>query len=240
MDRDWFTAAYRDHGRSLRELAVEAGCSPSTLARAAAEWGIPLRPRGGRARGAYVSGPGALSDLVFALSRETQGRELLRAFVVVAESRSFCEAARRLARRQSQISTQLGRLEREVGAALVSRSRGAKPLALTPLGVRLVRETRAIGVAPVPPQRVPQPLRSALLAFRAEERLSRLVVVAHSASLAEAAAQLRTDTSTLRRSLVAFEHALGYELSVTKGRHEQPRLTARGRRLVSQYSQALP
>ena len=180
------------------------------------------------------------SDLAQGLAQDAWGRARLRTLLVVAESRSFCDAARRLDLRQCQVSTQVASLEEWVGGTVVTRASDAKPLALTPLGARLVRETRATGLVPASLPRVPEPMRSAMLVFRAEQRLARLVVVVHSASLAEAAVQLHTDAGTLRQSLVALEHALGYELLVTKGRHVPVKLTPRGRRLVSQYADALP
>jgi DNA-binding transcriptional LysR family regulator len=54
--------------------------------------------------------------------------ELLRAFVAVAEQRSFTRAAAALHRTQSAVSMQIRRLEREIGQALFRRSRTAVAL----------------------------------------------------------------------------------------------------------------
>ncbi|WP_405018655.1 TniQ family protein [Kitasatospora sp. NBC_00070] len=50
IDRKWFEHEYLGRRRTLVELAAECGASHSTLARAAAGWGIPLRPRGAQPR----------------------------------------------------------------------------------------------------------------------------------------------------------------------------------------------
>jgi len=48
LDPEWFAREYVENQRTLKELAVEAGTSPTTLARVAKAAGIPIRPRGGR------------------------------------------------------------------------------------------------------------------------------------------------------------------------------------------------
>lgn len=47
IERDWFYTEYVTHGRPLPDLAREQGVSPSTMARWARTYAIPLRPRGG-------------------------------------------------------------------------------------------------------------------------------------------------------------------------------------------------
>jgi LysR family hydrogen peroxide-inducible transcriptional activator len=64
----------------------------------------------------------------------------LAAIVAIADHRSFSAAARALHTVQSNISTHVARLEREVGASLVDRSSGQ----LTPEGVAVVERARRI------------------------------------------------------------------------------------------------
>lgn len=63
--------------------------------------------------------------------------DLLRSFVVAAETLNFSAAGHRLGRVQSAISTQIARLEEVTGQTLFERGRG-KPMSLTPAGERLL------------------------------------------------------------------------------------------------------
>lgn len=67
---------------------------------------------------------------------------LLRAFVAIAETGSFTEAAERLHTTQSTISQQLGRLEQAVGRELIDRA--ARPVRPTGVGERLLGYARRI------------------------------------------------------------------------------------------------
>lgn len=62
---------------------------------------------------------------------------LLRAFVAIAETSSFTQAADRLNMTQSTISQQLGRLEQTVGRDLIDRT--ARPIQPTASGERLLQ-----------------------------------------------------------------------------------------------------
>lgn len=68
--------------------------------------------------------------------------DLLRAFVGVAERRSFTHAASALNRTQSSVSVQVKRLEELVGAPLLERSR--RHVALTPAGEDFLSYARRI------------------------------------------------------------------------------------------------
>lgn len=67
---------------------------------------------------------------------------LLQAFVAVAETGSFTAAATRLHSTQSTVSQQIARLERGLRQTLIDR--GARPVALTPPGERLIGYARRI------------------------------------------------------------------------------------------------
>ena len=47
LDPEWIAREYVENKRTLKELAVEAGTSPTTVARVAKAAGIPISPRGG-------------------------------------------------------------------------------------------------------------------------------------------------------------------------------------------------
>lgn len=69
--------------------------------------------------------------------------DLLRAFVLIAEGRSFTDAASLLGRTQSAVSMQIKRLEEILGQPVLSRSRGAG-VELTPHGQYLLERAREI------------------------------------------------------------------------------------------------
>jgi DNA-binding transcriptional LysR family regulator len=68
----------------------------------------------------------------------------LAALDAIARERSFGGAGRRLGYTQSAISQQLALLERLVGARLVERSGGPRPVSLTPAGELLLRHGRRV------------------------------------------------------------------------------------------------
>lgn len=68
--------------------------------------------------------------------------EQLQAFLIAAEGGSFSEAARRLNKAQSTVSTLVSNLEIEVGAELFDRS--SRSPTLTPEGRALLREARGV------------------------------------------------------------------------------------------------
>jgi DNA-binding transcriptional LysR family regulator len=67
--------------------------------------------------------------------------ELLRAFIFVAEDRSFTRAGQRIGRTQAAISMQMQKLEAQLGEVLFSRGRG-EGVELTPHGVFLLGRAR--------------------------------------------------------------------------------------------------
>ena len=69
--------------------------------------------------------------------------DLLRAFVLIAEGRSFTEAAEMLGRTQSAVSMQIKRLEETLGQKVLSRGKGGD-VVLTPHGEFLLAHARQI------------------------------------------------------------------------------------------------
>ena len=68
---------------------------------------------------------------------------LLRAFVLIAEGRSFTEAAEMVGRSQSAVSTQIKRLEEALGQKVLNRSKGSD-VELLPQGEFLLARARQI------------------------------------------------------------------------------------------------
>ena len=68
----------------------------------------------------------------------------LAALDAIARERSFSRAARTLGYTQSAVSQQVALLERIVGARLVERSSGPRPVSLTPAGELMVRHGRRV------------------------------------------------------------------------------------------------
>ncbi|MBY5611445.1 LysR family transcriptional regulator [Rhizobium leguminosarum] len=68
--------------------------------------------------------------------------DLLRTFLVVAETSNFSAAAQRIGRTQSAVSTQIKRLEQTIGETLFER--GARGVLLTRQGIQLVPYARRI------------------------------------------------------------------------------------------------
>jgi len=69
--------------------------------------------------------------------------DLLRAFVLIAEGRSFTQAAARIGRTQSAVSMQVKRLEEMLGQPVLNRSKGGS-VELTPHGHFLLTRARQI------------------------------------------------------------------------------------------------
>lgn len=69
--------------------------------------------------------------------------DLLRAFVLIAEGRSFTQAAARIGRTQSAVSMQVKRLEELLGQPVLNRSKGGS-VELTPHGHFLLTRARQI------------------------------------------------------------------------------------------------
>ncbi|HEX5326724.1 MAG TPA: LysR family transcriptional regulator, partial [Acetobacteraceae bacterium] len=69
--------------------------------------------------------------------------DLLRAFVLIAEGRSFTKAAALVGRTQSAVSMQVKRLEEVLGQPVLSRSKGGS-VELTPHGQFLLGRARQI------------------------------------------------------------------------------------------------
>lgn len=157
----------------------------------------------------------------------------LRAFVAVAEGRSFTGAGKRLGAGQSAVSLRVRKLEERLGATLLSRT--PRKVALTPFGARFLPEAktalaahdRAAALAQAEPKRreIRLGVSDHAVGDRLAEALAWLIAatpeaawrvrVGDSAGLAEALAAGALDIAVLRRPIGAaapeetlFEDAL--------------------------------
>src|SRR3954464_13405793 len=86
-----------------------------------------------------------------AYARRAMNLDQLRAFIVLAERRTFVEAARRLGLSQPTLSRQMQALEEELGAKLLVRT--PRGVALTDSGARFLSRAREAAGGPGRPPR---------------------------------------------------------------------------------------
>lgn len=239
LDPEWFREQYVDGHRTLPDLARELGCSPAQMARMARECGVQLRERGGRSHARLELVSGREATLLQRAAHGQGARQRLVRFIVVAESPSMNAAAKRLGIACPTVISQLGQLERAVGAPLVIRSNKRTAQSLTPEGRRLLREIRReFGDAMV--STPPQPLRSAFSILHAERKLTRLALLQQPETLREIARNAGTDPGSLAKSIWLFESQLGRRLTLAKLSWDSPvRLSAFANRLLAQWCDSL-
>src|SRR4051794_38230706 len=146
--------------RASRRTRRSAGCSSACRAcasirrtrRRPSAWSSASRPSCtccGPRRETEAQGPSAQFRVVLKLMRDRdswRGVEVrhLAALDAIARERSFSRAARTLGYTQSAVSQQVALLERIVGARLVERSSGPRPVSLTAAGDVMVRHDRRV------------------------------------------------------------------------------------------------
>lgn len=122
IDGQWFTEQYWTLERTLPDIAVELGMTPTNLARRVKELGIPLRRRGG---GSHAL-PSSATKIPLPLRDALRGQgsiQRLERFREIAEDCNFSATAKRLHVHQSALSVQLKKLENATGLRLVQRDR---------------------------------------------------------------------------------------------------------------------
>jgi DNA-binding transcriptional LysR family regulator len=154
VDRDWLMEQYVVRRRTVPDLAREKGMSIANMARWAHTHEIPLRPRGGashdtalRARETAAS---ALAILRPAFTAAF-GRQRLERFMAALPYPTLGAAAQALGTTQAVLSSQITRLERDLGQPLLERAERGRPMKPTAFGRRVA--TAAIAALAADPTR---------------------------------------------------------------------------------------
>lgn len=147
IERDWLIEQYIHRRRTLPDLARETGMSTANMARWAHTHNIPLRPRGGgshdtalRATDQAARTPAILRD---ALTSPNAWQRLER-FNAALPYPTVTEAARALGIHQSTLTTQINRLERDLGRALIERAERGRRMRPTPFGRKVAAAAKRL------------------------------------------------------------------------------------------------
>ena len=146
IDRNWLYTEYIVHRRTLPELAAEKGMSTMNMSLWAQRHGIQRRPRGEASKAANLEaakqGRQAPTILRPALS-QIGGAARLKRFEMVLQYPTITAAAADLGLRQPVLTSQITRLEGELGGALIERAQRGRPMTLTKRGARVLRAWKA-------------------------------------------------------------------------------------------------
>lgn len=125
----------------MPEIAAETGVSITTVARWAKTFGIPLRSQGGgshtavrKARATSSEAPEFLKSVLAA----PNGWKWLQRFAAAVDYPTLTTAAKHLGVRQSVLTLQITRIERELGMQLLERAERGRPMAVTTAGRRVL------------------------------------------------------------------------------------------------------
>jgi hypothetical protein len=116
---DWLREQYRDHQRSLKDIAAETGIPVEALAAAARQAGIRVR-RGinGRAHPlAIFGGPSAFSPDVWSVFAHPGAEQRIRRLLALPGQPGLHHAARQVGIRTAILTSQIRQLEAAVGTA---------------------------------------------------------------------------------------------------------------------------
>jgi hypothetical protein len=141
IDEAWLRDQYLDQRRSFVAIAAQLGLSQMTIARAARDYGIPPRPSGIASHPHLVAETSDLPpDIRRAIDGHLHGWLRLRRFQQATAYPSLTQAARHEGVHAATLVTQIRRLERDIGAALLHRATPTSPATLTGRGADLLRD----------------------------------------------------------------------------------------------------
>jgi hypothetical protein len=139
IDSSWLREQYVTRKRTLPDIAAELSMSPVNLGRHARSLGVPLRPRGGASHAAALTEPDQTMPRIIQQALTGTGAwERLRRFQSAMLYPTMSKASEALGIGSSVLTTQINRLERDVGAELYSRAVRGQPMQLTGQGRALV------------------------------------------------------------------------------------------------------
>ncbi|MFB7654190.1 MULTISPECIES: TniQ family protein [unclassified Streptomyces] len=146
IERDWLIEQYVHRRRTLTDLARETGMSTTNMARWAHTYNIPLRPRGGGSHDASLrtseKAAHTAAILRTALTSPYSWQRIER-FLAAIDYPTVSEAAQALGVHQSTLTTQIARLERDLGQPLLERAERGRAMKLTTFGRRVATESEA-------------------------------------------------------------------------------------------------
>lgn len=146
IDNRWLRHQYLDQRLTIGQIAALVGCGTPTVSSRLRDAGVPIRPAGSASEVATLH-PHPLAGTSRLLRRTFIGRypiERARRFLIAARHDSILAAATEIGTTQSTLSKQLGRLSRDAGGPILAAGARGRPMALTPLGARLVRELERV------------------------------------------------------------------------------------------------
>ncbi|WSB48922.1 TniQ family protein [Streptomyces cellulosae] len=137
VERDWLIEQYVHRRRTLPDLARETGMSTANMTRWAHTHNIPLRPRGGASHHTALRAPEQATDapaILRAALTSPNTRQRLERFAAALPYPTVTEAARALGIHQSTLTTQINRLEKDLGRPLIERAERGRRMRPTPFG----------------------------------------------------------------------------------------------------------
>ncbi|MEU8512634.1 TniQ family protein [Kitasatospora sp. NPDC048722] len=137
VDRDWLFEQYVLRQRPLSDLAQEKGMSKANMRRWARIHKLPMRPSGGASHADALRNAESVERAPAILQpvlTSAYARQRLRRFARATGYSTIREAADGLGISQSTLSSQIRRLEQDLGGALLERAKRSNSMKLTELG----------------------------------------------------------------------------------------------------------
>jgi hypothetical protein len=261
LDRAWLYEQYVVMRRTLDDIGRETGMSGTAVAARSRECGIPIRnnrqPKAPRQE--FASAPEVLRPALgnsYAIRR-------LRVFIQAARYPTLTEACQTHGINPATLTTQLRRLEEDLGGTLLIRAGRGRKLELTALGQEVVRAVeqwahtladqprqtwdRATVRRPHKKKRAPRPrpadapgvdrfpalLQPAVRTFDGRRRLLRFMQAAEHPTLAAYCRAVGTSASTVTVQLQHLERDLQGQLLIRGQYGHRMRLTGFGQKVLA-------
>jgi antitoxin (DNA-binding transcriptional repressor) of toxin-antitoxin stability system len=132
---------YVTRRRTLNDLARETGMSAANMNRWAHTYNLPLRPRGELSHQRSLSAADDATDAPAILRPALQGTggwQRLQRFAATAAYPTIGTAAGALGIKESTLTVQINRLERDLSGQLLVRAKRGQPMTLTVLGAEVM------------------------------------------------------------------------------------------------------
>jgi hypothetical protein len=146
IDREWLYTEYVVHRRTLPDLAAEKGMTAPNMSRWAQRHGIQRRPPGFASTAANLKATEEAEQapaLLRPALSQIGGAARLNRFETVLRYPTITAAAADLGLRQPVLTSQITRLEGELGGALIQRAQRGHPMTITKRGAQILRAWKA-------------------------------------------------------------------------------------------------